>query len=200
MLAANHVDHVLDIGANRGQFAEELFENGYTGRVTSFEPLPRAHARLVMKAEGRDRWTIAEALALSDEAGEANFFEASSDVSSSLLRFTANSHDGIETVDSYAVKTARLDDLEMTGRIFLKIDTQGSEMAVIRGGQNALARAVGVQVEMSLRPLYEGQALAPEVNAVMESSGFRLWDMIPAYRDNKSQQLLQYDGVFFRAE
>ena len=37
------ITHVIDIGANTGQFAESLYDFGYTGQVVSFEPVGAAY-------------------------------------------------------------------------------------------------------------------------------------------------------------
>jgi precorrin-6B methylase 2 len=46
-LEVHQINRVFDIGANIGQFASELREQGYNGKIVSFEPLPRAHKTLV---------------------------------------------------------------------------------------------------------------------------------------------------------
>jgi len=199
MLSANRIENVLDIGANIGQFAEDLFENGYGGRITSFEPIPHAHSRLRMKAEGNPRWTVADPVALSDKAGEATFHEASNDLASSLLPFSGSYNGEIDTIASYTVRTSRLDDISVDGRLFLKIDAQGAEMPILQGATATLSRIVGLQVEMSLSAIYKDQVLAPEINTMLEGLGFELWDVIPAFRNRTTQKLLQYDGVYFRA-
>lgn len=45
-LSRSEVATVLDVGANRGQFAEWLFAYGFKGAIHSFEPLPEAYAAL----------------------------------------------------------------------------------------------------------------------------------------------------------
>src|SRR5438309_11126280 len=51
-LQVNNCTVVLDVGANTGQFASGLFDEGYyDGEIISFEPLPDAHDRLVAKEQ-----------------------------------------------------------------------------------------------------------------------------------------------------
>jgi hypothetical protein len=61
---------VLDVGANRGGFVDQLRVSGYEGRVISFEPLPEPYGVLAQRAAGDPRWDAAET-ALSDTAGPA---------------------------------------------------------------------------------------------------------------------------------
>ena len=42
-----NIDLVLDVGANQGQFASEIRRSGYTGNIVSFEPLSKAHSKLL---------------------------------------------------------------------------------------------------------------------------------------------------------
>ena len=80
------IDTVLDVGANRGQFARDLIAAGYRGRVISFEPLPDAHAALVREASRyTGDWRVAPRKALSDTNGTATFHVTDRDTSSSLL-------------------------------------------------------------------------------------------------------------------
>jgi hypothetical protein len=53
---------------------------------------------------------------------------------------------------------------------------------------------------MSVVQLYEGQPLAHEIDNRLRSRGFRCVDMIPGFRDPESFELLQYDGVYVRAD
>jgi hypothetical protein len=84
--------------------------------------------------------------------------------------------------------------------MFLKIDTQGYELPVLEGATRTLKRCVGVQAEMSLLPLYQGQVLFREIIGWLEQREFELWSLLPGFSDPATGRLLQVDGVFFRPE
>lgn len=198
---------MLDVGANTGQYASSLLRAGYPGEIISFEPLPEAHAALTRAAEAHPRWRVAPRAALSDTDGEAQFEVAGNSVSSSLLdmapvHWTAAPPSA--PVGKIPVQTRRLDaiwnELGLSGPVFLKMDTQGSEAMVLAGAEGCLANVSAVQSEMSVVQLYEGQPLAHEIDNRLRSRGFRCVDMIPGFRDPESFELLQYDGVYVRAD
>src|SRR5476649_785985 len=63
LMDALGIDLVLDIGANEGQFGQQLRRCGYGGRIVSFEPVEDVHATLSAAASGDRLWQIAPALA-----------------------------------------------------------------------------------------------------------------------------------------
>jgi FkbM family methyltransferase len=72
-----------------------------------------------------------------------------------------------------SVSTERLDDIaEITEMDFLKIDVQGAEMAVFRGGRTKLSKAVAVQTEVSFIPLYKNQPTFGEIDIALRGMGF----------------------------
>jgi len=91
---------------------------------------------------------------------------------------------------------------EYTGNsknIFLKIDVQGFEQEVLKGAQQMLDKAKGVEMEISLVPLYENQGwLLPEILEYMSDKGFTLTSIVPAFTDHKTGKVLQCNGIFFR--
>lgn len=58
---------------------------------------------------------------------------------------------------------------------FIKLDTQGSELAILRGAERVLAGCVGLEVEVEFSSLYEGQPLFGDVDQFLRSQGFVLW-------------------------
>ncbi|HEU4562159.1 MAG TPA: FkbM family methyltransferase [Longimicrobium sp.] len=207
LLRQHGVKTVLDVGANDGGYASGLLDGGFGGRIVSFEPLPEAWRALSEKARASASWEVAPPVALSDENGETVFHQAGNSVSSSLLVMTEAHSEAAPrsgTVASLRVRTRRLDDvlgeLDAPRPLFLKLDVQGAEHLVLKGAGDALRTAVvGVQLEMSLARLYEGQMDAAALDALLRSFGFECWDIIPGFRDPRTLRMLQYDGIYFRS-
>ena len=73
-------------------------------------------------------------------------------------------------------------------------------MPVLEGAQALLSRASGIQLELSLTPLYDGQVLFVEMIQWLRARGFELWNVIPGFVDPTTARMLQFDGVFFRVK
>ena len=58
---------------------------------------------------------------------------------------------------------------------------------------------IGMQIELSLAHLYEGQSLYHNMLDYIINLGFELYDILPVFSDKKSGRLLQFDGIFFRS-
>jgi FkbM family methyltransferase len=203
-LQYNEIDTVLDVGANEGQFAALLRRSGFTGRVHSVEPLHSAHARLLDAAAGDAAWTVQRA-AVSDRSGTLTMNISGNSVSSSVLPMLdthAAAAPGAGYVGSEEVLATTVDDIIaeqglVPERTMLKIDVQGYEKAVLDGATDTLPRIRGLRTEMSLLPLYEGQALMPEIVEVLGRYGLELWAVEPGFVEPGSRRLLQLDGTFF---
>jgi FkbM family methyltransferase len=204
LLVRHGVDLVLDVGAARGLYARELRQFGYRGAIASFEPLAAAFASLEQASAGDPAWSV-HPFALGEETGASTIHVASNSDSSSLLpmataHVTAAPHVGYVAEESVQVR--RLDDvapelLDEQTTAFLKIDTQGFEQKVLRGGEATLERCAGLQLELSFVPLYEGGLLADEVISYAYAKGFRIVAVEPGFADPRGE-LLQADAIFFR--
>lgn len=201
------IDCVIDVGANVGQYARQLREWGYRGRIVSFEPLAQAHAALSRAARDDAEWTVASLMAIGAQDGEAQIeVSAESDMSSllaqneTLRRISPSSAVAARvTVPVHRLDTIAHDYVSESERIFLKVDTQGYEAQVLAGAPRLLRRLLGVQLEMALVPCYEGERDYRELLDTMDAQGFAPYLFIPGYFERKLARQLQIDGVFIRS-
>lgn len=200
------IDLVLDVGANKGQFASDIRQCGYAGRIVSFEPLSQAHGELLQSSAGDPMWDAYPRCALGDHNGEVEINIAGNSESSSILPMLEShrsaapesAYQGSETVPVKTLDTVAGQYLKDARAPFLKIDTQGFEWQVLDGARDTLPHIRGILVELSLVPLYEGQHLWRDVIDRLEAAGFILWALQPVFSDHSQGRSLQVDGVFYR--
>jgi len=197
-------DCILDVGANVGQFAGEVFRNGWQGRVISFEPLSHEHLTLTAAAAGNSRWTVATRGAIGEQAGQSEIHRAGNSASSSLLPMRREHIDaaaGSAPVGAETIEIRRLDEVDGIPReaqLFLKIDTQGYEMSVLRGAKGLMPRIKGMLVEVSFAQLYDGQPLAFEVLEHLTHLGYRVHDLTPGFYHPTTGRMLQANIIVIR--
>ena len=206
MLRFFEIDTLFDIGANEGHFGIDVRENGYKGRIISFEPLTAAYKKLQQNAMRDTFWEIAPQMAIGNEIGKVEINIANNSESSSLLDMLevhSNAASNSAYIDKEVVDINTLDGISSKyidpfSKIFLKIDTQGYEDRVLKGATELLNRTTGVQLELSLIPLYKGQLLYDEIIKKLEAIGFELWSINPVFTEPVTGRLLQVDATFFR--
>lgn len=200
------IEQVIDVGANRGQYAQDLRNHAYTGNIVSFEPMRQAHAALVATAQSDRQWVIAPPAALGRQEGTAELNIANNSISSSLLpmreahlQASPESH----YIGQETVKVRTLDSFLDDGTIaststFLKVDTQGYEEQVLAGATNILTFVRGLELELSLVSLYEGQVLAWEFVRRLREAGWDCFGVRPGFSDPATKRMLQMDALFVR--
>lgn len=170
--ARTNVPAIIDIGANDGAFAGYLGRTFGCQRTIAIEPLPARREQLV--ARGYEVHSVA----LSDHNGEAVFNVSATDAASSLLPMTdlcKSEYPQVAAVHQIHVPVRRLDDLiAPVAEALIKIDAQGAELEILRGGSRVMSAARLVLVEMTFRPLYAGQALFNDVHRELDRLGFDL--------------------------
>jgi FkbM family methyltransferase len=201
------IDAVLDVGAHRGEYASSLRRIGYRGAIVSFEPIQEVHAALARAAEGDDRWAT-HRLALSDRDGTATLHVASGTGFSSFHAFSEAAgrlYPDLSVARTEEVPVRRLDGFlaEATAhlrdpRLFLKMDTQGHDLAVLEGARGALGSVLALQSEASVEPLYEGVPALPDFLARLRDLGFRPSGFFPVARDADDLRLVEVDVVAVR--
>jgi hypothetical protein len=119
-------------------------------------------------------------------------------LSAHLSAHPESRYNGTETVPLAPLDALAPRYLPSASASFLKIDTQGYESEVLEGAPATLRSVVGIQLELSLIPLYSGQKLMLELIELMQINGFDLWAIAPTFADPHTGRTLQVDGTFFR--
>ena len=194
---------VVDIGANRGQFAATARHCFPDARIVSFEPLagPAALWRKVFAGDGRA--TLIEA-AVGPQAGEAQIHLSARDDSSSLLPITERQNalfPGTAEAGTAPIRVVRLAEVLPASKVeapaLLKLDVQGFELQALAGCEDVLPRFDWVYVECSFMELYAGQSLADEVIAWLRERGLRLAGVYHMAYDDRGRAV-QADFLFGR--
>ncbi len=176
--ALGDVRTVVDIGANRGQFALAARYYFPRARIISFEPLP-APAAVYRSVFAGDRRTTLHETAIGPETGTTTIHLSRMDHSSSLLPIAAAQNEvfpGTDEVGTTTVAVGPLSAYLPTDAIeppaLLKLDVQGFELSALAACEDRLARFRWVYAECSYLELYRGQALAHDVIAWLRQRGF----------------------------
>jgi FkbM family methyltransferase len=216
LLGTDRLTSVIDIGANPidgDPPYKDMLRQGLCS-VIGFEPQPEALAELNRRKSSAETYLPN---VIADGARHELSITAASGMTS-LLRPDKGRlalFNGFETwgsvVDVLPVETSRLDDVVEVERIdLLKIDVQGGELMVFRGGRAKLGRAVAVHTEVSFVPLYESQPSFGEIDDELRSLGFvphalaalKRWPIAPVVYDGDPRkpmhQLLEADVVYVR--
>lgn len=201
------VNCIFDVGANRGEYARLLREEGYAGDIISFEPNKETYQYLSEIARKDKRWAVYN-MALGSEETTLNLNVAQISCLSSLLTPTeyAEKVFGKEMIDhTQSVEVKRLDSIysELVKhipdpRIFLKMDTQGYDLEVIKGAAGCLENVLGLQSEISVRPLYENTPNYLQSLAEYHSLGFNLTGLFTVNLDRQTFNIVEYDCVMIR--
>jgi FkbM family methyltransferase len=195
---------VLDIGGSHGQFVKEAMRFFPGASIYSFEPIPECYRELLALRELVPNLHPME-LALGDRDGEQDLWLSAFRDSSSLhemlpAHVAAWPHTEMES--KITVQIARLDavapTLELKPPIFAKMDVQGHELAVIRGGRETLSRCERVMLECNFAPLYQGQPTFDQLSDELHSLGFLFDGFISALRHPRTLEQLSSDALFYK--
>jgi FkbM family methyltransferase len=208
ILTKYKISHVLDIGANVGEWGSMLRRFGYDGYIYSFEATPETFARLAQKTEGDKKWHSYN-IALGDcdaqlrlrcyKADDLNSFLGASALGKKILgdELSLNLERVIRVRPLDVVLSELLGDWHRH-RIFVKTDTQGFDLNVLRGARETLRSAVGLQIEVPFQSIYEGMPAWQDLLGFAYEEGFTVSDFFPITVD-KSLAAIEMDCVLIRA-
>jgi FkbM family methyltransferase len=201
------IDCVVDVGGNLGQFRDLLrHEVGFDGWILTYEPVAKYISHLRDRAAGDASWRIYP-YALGSEKQEALIHVTHSP---GLNSFLAPRTDDLDfwkreaVVAQERVSINRLDDvfppLQRELGIcspFLKLDTQGFDLEVVKGAAGVLQFFNAIQTEASVIPIYHGMPTHLETLTDLSSRGYQLSGMFPVTHDDELR-LVEYDCVLVR--
>ena len=195
---------VVDIGANRGQFALAARKWAPKARVISFEPLPGPASVFRRVFAGDDQVKLYQT-AIGPEIEQRTIHVSARDDSSSLLPISTvqiSMFPGTGEVATFDVSVGPLSEFvradELRHPCMLKLDVQGFEFEALKGCQSLLTQFQWIYCECSFVELYSGQKLASDVIALLAEYGFVLNGLYnPSY--SHEGHCIQADLLFFRS-
>jgi len=201
---------VFDVGANTGQYRDFLRnEVRYTGLIVSFEPVRNMVEILRAKAQSDAAWLVYHC-ALGAQTGVQPINVMSAETLSSFLPpdnsvtdlFAANNvvdhteNVEVRTLDSVIEELRSQRDLGK--RLYLKMDTQGYDLEVIKGAERSLSEFAAVQTELSCQAIYKGMPGYVEMLAALDKRGFQLSGLFPVNQDT-SLRIIESDCVMLNS-
>ncbi len=192
---------VIDIGCFTGGTSIFFHKELKDVKVIGFEPSKQSYQQAIKNTKGIQGIKI-ENYAVSDFCGATEFFVTDNKVSSSLnpltgvdSRFSTQSVEKAETItlDEYFKNNG----LQNEKILAMKLDVQGHELKVLKGGVNTLKRTMFVLTELSNHESYAGGARYFEVDQAMRDNGFVLQNIFASYSYGK--HLYEYDAIYINS-
>ncbi len=179
---------MIDIGASGGA-VKEWARLGRHLRVVGFEPDEREYINLSARKSQNKNVTYLNTLVHKEYSPKVKFNLYAVQQLSSLFQPNVDllskfgKTDTWRVARSVEVKVDSLDNQLRKNNIedvdFVKIDTQGSELAVLEGAKGILdGAAFGVYVEAEFTPVYKDQPLFSDVDTFLRRHGFQLFEII----------------------
>lgn len=194
---------VIDIGANRGQFALAVRQWAPKARVISFEPLP-GPASVLRNVFADDDQVLLHQAAIGPRPEQRMIHVSGRDDSSSLLPISSTQttmFPGTEKIATTEVRVGPLEEFitaeELRSPAMLKLDVQGFEYEALIGCESMLPLFDWVYCECSFVELYSGQKFAAEVIDWLAQRSFALHGLYNPTYDRRGQAV-QADFLFLR--
>jgi FkbM family methyltransferase len=187
------IDYIIDVGANAGQFAFMARYCWPASHIDCFEPDPNPFELLKEKYQYSQHISLFDC-ALGEEDGELPLLLGVTSAQNSFLVEHNKSAKGSKSVP---VKTLNgIYSENNLSNTLLKVDVQGYELQVLRGGSNILSRLKFILLEVSLAELYENGARLDEIWYFLRRQGYSYAGIIDQYKDPHSGRILQMDVIF----
>tara|TARA_B100001063_G_C16759604_1_gene555211 strand:- start:1885 stop:2622 length:738 start_codon:yes stop_codon:yes gene_type:complete len=202
----NHfkIDIVIDIGANKGQFAEKLINIGFNKKILSFEPMEKVYEILKKKTQNYNNWEAPEKIGFGNKIENKTLNISQNSVSSSILKMNKGhilQEPSAKFINKEKIKLTTLnnylnDKKFRNKKIFVKIDTQGYEKNIILGASKVLKKIQGIMLETSILTLYKGEEDFLKMIKFMKKKGFYIWSIERGFSNKYTGRVVQLDIIF----
>lgn len=180
---------ILDIGA-RGNSLPELDQIASLSHIYACEPdiEEAGELKLILEKKWNQATVFSEALYpdidnallyVTQRKGLSSLLKPNNEI---ISRYYSEENNLYSIVNQVNVKTISLDaaakkyDFLDVG--FVKIDTQGTELQILKSGESLLMdQTVGIHIEVEFQEFYKGQHLFSDVDSYLRSLGFSLFDV-----------------------
>ena len=191
---------VLDIGAHTGQFYKWAKSAWPYCNVFMIEA-NRLHENTLLNltANTKDEYMIS---ALGDKEREVTFYTRSDKPHTEGNSYykEANYWDIPQLVQEETVTLKKLDDIFDKEKVFdlVKMDTQGSELDILKGGEKLISKATAVILEVAYIEYNLGAPTSDEVIKHMNSIGFE--EIMSIGEHYEGEEISQKDLLFLNKE
>ena len=191
---------VLDIGAHTGQFYKWAKSAWPYCNVFMIEANPlHENTLLNLTANTKDEYMIS---ALGDKEREVTFYTRSDKPHTEGNSYykEANYWDIPQLVQEETVTLKKLDDIFDEEKVFdlVKMDTQGSELDILKGGKKLITKATAVILEVAYIEYNLGAPTSDEVIKHMNNIGFE--EIMSIGEHYEGEEISQKDLLFLNKE
>ena len=184
---------VFDVGAYRGDFAREVLRVWPSARIACFEPLEKPAEQIEALRASAPGVELHRGVLGPEFRQEVEFNMA--ETASSVLREHHATHPTVK-VTQWTIDSAVNDWYAGKAPDLLKLDVQGYELHVLKGGTASLPRVGAILAEVNLLDIHQGVPLLDELVGWLAGHGFVAYDICGMTRRPLDGALWQIDMLF----
>lgn len=190
---------IIDIGGSVGRHSRVFVDQMACDQLVVFEPIPHLNEDLTAMFVGKPVTVISYALGAKE--GSSSFFIKPTAIGESGLRKRSFYNDGREdNLDEIVVEVKRLDSIALPRRpvSFIKIDTEGGEIDILKGAEQLLLRDRPVLSVEFGRGGYDAFGYGPSALFELGTSlGYGLFDLVGTEFKTESEWLNGVDRLYW---
>lgn len=201
---------IIDVGASTGRYFAKIVSRYFpNANIYCFEPLAEPFKQLKRWADKQNGKVEVFNLALGDKEEEIEIFNhLEHSASSSILKTTEICETLYPFTKKQTTKTVKMTTLDkavasisktLSSDILIKLDVQGYEDRVIKGGIKTFNKAKACLLEVSIDKLYENQTTFREVFFLLDELGYRYAGNLEQTYDNDGHVIF-INAVFVNSD